>query len=596
MGSNVMFGLTTVLLLGIVAQWIAWRFRLPSIILLLLFGFVVGPFTGLIDPDALFGHLLSPFVSLSVGLILFEGGLSLRFRELPGVRRVIFSLISLGMLVTWLVTTYAARYFLELDFTLSVLLGAILTVSGPTVIIPILRDIRPKPQLSSILKWEGILIDPVGALVAVLIFEAIILGDFNHAPAFIAHGILKTVLIGGLIGTLGAALLIFLIQRYLIPDYLQNPFSLSLVITVFVLSDHFQGESGLFAVTLMGIIVANKSSVAVRHIVEFKENLQVLLIGILFVLLSARLEWSQIQDIGWNGLIFLAFIVLVARPLAVLTSTIGSELTWSERAFLAWVAPRGIVAAAVSSLFAIELHEAGVPQAELLISYTFLVIVGAGLIYGTTSGLVAKFLGVKQGQPQGVLFVGSHALARNLAKKIQELGFRVLLVDTNWTNVSVAKLEGLPTHYGNILSEHVVEDLNLDGIGRLFALTPNDEANSLAALRFAEHFGRANVFQLPHDSVKEGVSETKHPKHLRGRFLFGKEEDYFLLEKQIDEGAVIKTINISEEFSYDSIRETYPKLFIPVILVEQDTFEVMSPDSLLKPKSGNKIIALVHEE
>jgi NhaP-type Na+/H+ or K+/H+ antiporter len=258
-----MTGLAAVLLLGIVAQWISWQFRLPSIILLLLFGFIAGPVTGLLDPDTLVGDMLPSFVSLSVGLILFEGGLTLRLKELPGLRRVILSLISIGMVITWAIGALAAYYILELELALAVLLGAILTVSGPTVIIPMLRDIRPKTNVASVLKWEGILIDPVGALVAVLVFEAIIAGEFSQAPAHIAQGVIMTIVVGGIAGVLGAALLIFLIQRYLVPDYLQNSVSVALVILVFVVSDHFQADSGLFSVTLMGILLANWSSISV---------------------------------------------------------------------------------------------------------------------------------------------------------------------------------------------------------------------------------------------------------------------------------------------------------------------------------------------
>lgn len=560
--------------------------------MLLIFGFIAGPLTHLVQPDELLGDLLPPLVSLSVGLILFEGGLSLRFAEIPGLRRAVFSLISIGMLTTWIIGAWAAYQFLGLEFQQAILLGAILTVSGPTVIIPLLRDIRPKANLYSILKWEGILIDPIGALFSVLVFEIIIQGELLSAPTHIALGVLKTVLIGGIVGLLGATLLIYLIQRYLIPDYLQNPFSLSLVFIVFVLSDYFQPESGLFAVTLMGIVLANRSSLAIRHIVEFKENLQVLLIGVLFILLSARLKMQNITDLSWSSVAFFLVMVLFARPLSVLISTAGSDIKWKERAFLAWMAPRGIVAAAVASLFGLQLEANGFTGGEELVSNTFLIIVGAGFLYGFSAGPMARFLGVQQKDAQGVLFLGAHLVSRELAKQIQSGGFKVLLVDTNWGNVSAAKLDGLPAHYGNILSEHIVEDVDLDGIGRLFALTPNDEANSLAALRFAEHFGRAEVYQLPHDNSH--AREVKvHPQHLRGRFLFGEGEHYQVLQQQMRDGAIIKTISISEEFSFEQVKENYSELFIPLVLIDDDRFTVMTQDLGFTPKAGQRVIALV---
>ncbi len=595
MNEDIKIGLVSVMFLGVAAQWVAWRFRFPSIVLLLICGLFVGPLTGLIRPDELLGDVLGPLVSISVGLILFEGGLSLRLSELPGLSRVVLSLISIGLVVTWFFAAWAAYAIIGMDFPLAVLLGAILTVSGPTVIIPLLRDIKPKAQLSSILKWEGILIDPIGALVAVLVFEAILFGEFGNAPIHIAAGILKTIAIGGLEALLGFLLLRFLIKNYLIPDYLQNPLSLVVVIVAFVSADYFQHESGLLAVTLMGFLLANWGGIAIKSIVEFKENLQVLLIGALFVLLSARLNIEQLQIFGWESLLFLAVLVFIARPLAVFLSTLGSGLSIRERIFLSWVAPRGIVAAAVSSLFALQLVEKGFPEAEQLVSFTFLVIIGTGFLYGLTAKPLAKLLRIEQASPQGVLFLGAHRIVRTLAKKLQEEKFKVLLVDTNWTNVSLAKLEGLPTFYGNILSEDVLEELDLEGIGRLFALTPNDEANSLAALRFTEHFGRAEVYQLPHDNTQPGDPEKDHPKHLRGRFLFGPEEYYSLLEEQIRSGAVIKTIPIGEEFDMEDIESLYEELFIPLILIsENGTFEVMTHDQPLKPKTGQKIIALVH--
>jgi NhaP-type Na+/H+ or K+/H+ antiporter len=584
-----------ILFLAISAQWLGWKFRIPSIILLLVFGVFAGPIFGVIQPDLLLGDLLTPLVSLSVGLILFEGGLSLRFAEIPGLQRVVFSLISIGMLSTWLIGAWAGYQILGLDFQLAVLLGAILTVSGPTVIIPLIRDIRPKSNIASILKWEGILIDPVGALLAVLVFEIIIQGEILSAPMHLLGGVINTIIVGGILGALGAYFLIYLIQRYLIPDYLQNPFSFSLVIIVFVLANMFQREAGLFAVTLMGIILANRSSLVIRHIVEFKENLQVLLIGVLFILLSARLELSHIQELQWESILFLFIMVFLARPVAVFISTVGSGLKWRERIFLAWVAPRGIVAAAVASLFGLELESAGVEGGSALVAYTFFMIVSAGFLYGLTAGRVARFLGVQQNAAQGVLFLGAHQVARSLAQQVQKAGFRVLLVDTNWGNVSAAKLDGLPVYYGNILSEHLVEDVDLDGIGRLFAMTPNDEANSLAALRFSEHFGRAEVYQLSYDGVQVGEAAKARTQHLRGRQLFRGERTFHTFLHELESGAEIKTILITEEFSLADIEANYPDLFEPLLLVDGESLTVVSQDVPVQPRAGQRVIAFVRE-
>ncbi|MDC0358521.1 cation:proton antiporter [Oligoflexia bacterium] len=597
MREELMISIAAILFLGVAAQWLAWRFRFPSILLLLVLGFIAGPVTGLLKPDEVFGDLLSPLVSLSVGLILFEGGLSLRLAEVPGVRRAIFSLISVGLLVTWVIGAAAAHYVLGLDLGLALLLGAILTVSGPTVIIPLLRVVRLRAPLGSILKWEGILIDPVGALLAVLVFEVLVEERLHHATIYIATGVFKTVLIGGALGLVAAWALIFVIRRHLLPDYLRNPVSLVLVLTVFVISNHFSHESGLLAATVMGIALANSKHISVRHIVEFEENLRVLLIAVLFIVLSARLELSQLMQCGFSGLLFLAVMIFIARPASVLLATVGSGLTWRQRFFLSALAPRGIVAAAVASLFALELASKDFPGAHLLVPYTFIVIIGAGFFYSLVAKPVARLLKVEQRDPQGILFLGANAAARAVASEIWEEGFRVALVDTNWHNASLAKLEGTPTVFGDILSRHMLEKVDLDGIGRLFAMTPNDEANSLAALRFSTFFDRSEVYQLPPENydVEKGT-EKDRPEHLRGRLLFGPQENYYKLAEHIDSGAIVKTTHITEAFPYSKLMEMYKELFIPLfILTAEKQIEVFTTDIELIPKSGDKVVALVKE-
>jgi NhaP-type Na+/H+ or K+/H+ antiporter len=574
--------------------------KLPTIVLLLVFGILCGPILGLVQPDELFGEILSPLIKLAVGIILYEGGLSLRFSEIPGVKRVIFSLISIGLLAAWLVISWSAQTFLGLDTSIAILLGAILTVSGPTVVLPLLRDVKPRAPLGTILKWEGILVDPVGATAAVLAFEVIVL-EITDPTTHFAFGLAKTIIVGGGFGLAGAFWVGLLMKRYWIPDYLHNPISLGILFLVFTVSESLQHESGLLTATVMGIVLANMRGLNIRHLIEFKENLQVLLIAILFVVLSSRLTIEQVSSISVNGLIFLAIVILVARPLTVMLSTAGSELNWRERAFLAWVCPRGIVAAAVASLFSLELQRKGVEGADQLVQYTFLVIIGAAVIYGSTAGLVAKLLRVKQGKAEGVLFVGAHAFARALALELHKEGFKVLLVDSNWTNITTARLQGLKTYRGNILADYLMETLDLDGIGRLFALTTNDEANSLAAVRFAEHFGRAEVFQLPSETFeKEEETDREHPKHLRGRFLFKADADFFHLDELIEQGADIESFTLSQDFTYEDLLERFGDRIIPLVLVnksqsnsEQGSLEVFTSELQLKPKAGQSVVALV---
>lgn len=592
LSEHLLAGLAGILILGIGAQWLAWRLRLPSILLLLLFGFLAGPITGFIQPDEIFGQLLFPLVSISVAVILFEGGLTLRLRELPKAGSAIFRLISLGALVTWTVTAVAAHFILNIDWALSVLLGAILIVTGPTVIGPLLRQIRPKGQTSPVLKWEGILIDPVGAVLAVLIFEAILSGELDQAPNVVIGGVLQTLIIGIIFGVLGAAIMIVLLRRYWIPDHLQNGVSLLLAITMFAFSNELHPESGLLTVTLMGILLANQKWVSIRHIIEFKENLRVLLIGALFIILAARIQLTDVAALGGRGLLFLAALIVLARPLSVLLSTWRSGLNWKEKLFLIWMAPRGIVAASVASIFAFELVEAGHAGAQQLVTVTFLVIVGTVSLYGLTAGPLALHLGLSEQNPQGVLFIGAHDLARAMATAINKQGFRTLLIDTNPKNVNLSQEAGLQACLGDAISEELLDELELTGIGRSLALTSNSDVNSLAALHFTELFGRAGVYQLPTKNNSEPHDESSH--HLRGRILFGRNKTFTFLMEQVANGSVIVTTRLTDEFDYVAFQTKYGSQAIPLFLITRSKqLIVYTTDYQPIPKPGQTLVSIV---
>lgn len=592
MSEHFLVGVAAVIILGVGAQWLAWRLKLPSILLLLLTGFLVGPVLGFIHPDELLGDLLFPVVSLSVAIILFEGGLSLRFSELPRIGGVIFKLISIGAAVTWLIATLGAHFLLGMSWPLALLLGAILIVTGPTVIGPLLRQIRPRGDTGVILKWEGILIDPVGAVLAVLVFEVILAGEFSQAPSAIAAGVMQTLLIGVVFGLAAAGLMILLMRRYWVPDFLHNAVALLLAMAAFVASNVLQPESGLLTVTVMGLALANQRWVSIRHIVEFKENLRVLLIGSLFVLLAARLQVGDVLALGAMGLVFLGVLVLVARPLSVWLSSIGSDLTLQEKTFMSWMAPRGIVAASVSSLFAFELVEAGFPAAEQLVSVTFLVIVGTVTLYGLTAGPLARYLGLSEADPQGVLIVGAHEFGRSVAAALQAQGVRALLLDSNENNVLAGPREGLEVQLGDVLAESTMDELDLQGIGRLLALTSNHEVNSLAALHFGEVFTRAEVYQLSPEAGAE-VQED-HPQHLRGRRLFGEENNYCWFEDQLDHGGLVAAVPLTDSFGYAALQERYEGQAVPLFLVTaRGQVLVYTADAQPLPRSGQTLICLI---
>jgi len=593
MTEQILLGLASIVILGIGAEWLAWRFRLPSILLLLIFGLIAGPVSGFLNPDALFGDLLLPVVSVAVAVILFGGGLNLRVSELRQIGSVVRNLVTFGALITWLIGAGAAHFLLKLDFALALLLGAILVVSGPTVIIPLLRHLRPSRQVGSILKWEGIVIDPIGAILAVLVFEAILAGGFQEAITVTAVGLLKTILIGGGFGMLGAMVMVLFLRRFWIPDFLHGALSLALVIGVFAASNSLQTDSGLLAAAVMGITMANQKTVSVRHIVQFKEDLGVLLVSGLFILLAARVQVSDLGYIGMGSLAFLGVLMLVARPASVALSTLRSRLGRSERLFLSWMAPRGIVAAAISSIVALRLVEVGYPKAELLVPITFMVIMFTVTIYGLTASPLARRLKVASPNPQGVLIVGAHSWSRTIASALQAEGYPVLVVDDSWANISAARMAGLPTFYASILSQYALDEIELGGIGRLLALTSDDEFNSLAAMQFIDVFGRAEVYQLPPKGEEKGPRETVS-RHLRGRLLYGQGIGYTYLASRFARGAVIKTTKLTEEFDYDAFRKLYGEEAIPLFTIAQNgNLVVFTKDSPPTPRPGQTLISLV---
>ncbi|MDI9640890.1 sodium:proton antiporter [Kamptonema cortianum] len=587
--------LAAVFLLGVGAQWIAWRIRLPAIILLLLAGLVAGPFTGFLNPDQIFGAgLLLQIVSYSVAIILFEGGLGLKFKEVRAVGGSVLSLVTVGMLVCWGLGSFAAYYILDFTLEMSMLIGGILVVTGPTVILPILRHLRPKKQIASLLKWEGIMIDPVGAVLAVLVFESLFLHHTGDPTGEVINAILRTLGVGFGLGLFVAGILVVFLWRFWVPEFLQAPFTLMAVIGTYAASNMFQPESGLLTVTVMGVALANQKFVKVTHILEFKENLQVLLISVLFILLAARIEMSALQKIGSQSILFLLALIIVVRPVSVFIATLFSKATWKERIFLAGMAPRGIVAAAIASVFALKLEENGVPDAALFTPNVFLVIVGTVLVYSLAANPLARRLQLNDANPQGVLFIGASPFALQLANVLMEKGLKVLVVDTNWNNVRSARAKGIPVVHGNVLNDRVMEELDLEGIGNAFAMTPNNDVNTLALVNLAPEFSGAHSFQLSPSGSQAAKSPSDVPSRLTHRILFGQEWTAQSLDDAIRNGSVVKATRISKEFDPEAFRAHHgDKATVLASISESKQLSVATSQLPLRPKAGSTLIFLL---
>ncbi len=596
METNLVSSFALVGVLGLICQWVAWRLRLPAILFLLLTGIVAGPVVGWLDPDALFGDMLFPLVSMAVAVILFEGSLTLKFKEIRGMESVVWRILTIGVLVSWVSIAVFTGWLLNMDWHLALLFGAMVVVTGPTVIVPMLRSVRPNARITNILRWESILIDPLGALLAVLVFNFIV-AEISGGNEWLAVLVvfLKILGIGTALGAGAGYLCGWLLRRELIPEDLHNVFILISVLAVFALSDSLEHESGLLAVTIMGIWLANMRGVETENILDFKESLSVLLISGLFILLAARVDLNDLVTLSWQALVILGFVHFIARPLKIVTATVGASLSWQEKTLIAWIGPRGIIAAAVSALFALRLTQLGYESAESLVTLTFVVIIGTVVFQSLTAKPLAKLLKVVEQAPQGILLVGANMLSRAIARELQKNGFEVMLADNYRNNVKAARMAGLRVFHGNPVSKLAEKELDLLGIGRMMALSQNDDLNLLAVQRYTREFGKKRVYALPTQSSQSKSERQKVAEDLAGIVLFSADATYSKLASLVSQGAEMRTTNISEEFTLKHYLEKYGTKAIPMFIINpKKRLQILS--GLPKEEDvlpGSKVVALV---
>ncbi|OBQ51927.1 sodium:proton antiporter [Tamlana sp. s12] len=558
-----MLELAGIIILGILAQWVAWKFKIPAILPLILIGLLVGPIAAefitadgskWIEPvwngkKGFFpGDGLYYFVSLAISIILFEGGLTLKRAEIKNVGPVITKLITVGATITFIGSGILAHEVFGLSWELSFLFAGLIIVTGPTVITPILRNIPLKKDVSAVLKWEGILIDPIGALVAVLVFEFIsVEGHVGFTKmALIEFG--KIILFGTTFGFTFAHALAFLINKKMIPHYLLNVVSLSTVLLVFVESELFAHESGLLAVVVMGMVLGNGKLKNLKELLYFKESLSVLLISILFILLAANINYQDLMLLyNWKTLVLFLCIVFVIRPLAVFLSTMNSSLTINERLFISWVGPRGIVAAGIASLFGSKLIKEGVEGAEYITPLVFTVVLGTVLLNATTARLFAKLVGVFLKKSDGILIIGASKVSRLLGHYLYENGRHVVLVDSNEKNIEKAKELGLEALTSNIYSDTLMDNIELNDVGYLMALTGNSDINKYAISKFSSDFGENGAFRLV--TPLEMLDESENPKE----GLFSHKDDYSTLYALSRRHPSINEIELEDKEQYQNL-------------------------------------------
>lgn len=573
--------------LGIGAQWIAWRTGWPAIVLMLVAGFLAGPVLHVFDPRAAFGDMLIPMISLGVALILFEGGLSLEFRELREAGDGVWRLFLFGIPLGWLFGSIAL-HAAGLVWPVAILFGGILVVTGPTVVIPLLRQANIQPRPRAILKWEAIVNDPFGALCAVIAYEYFRVSADGQTLLEVVPPMIVAALLAGVIGYLAAAAIAYLFPRGLVPEHLKVPVLLVTVISVFVGANLIEHEAGLISVTVMGVALANMNVQSLRSIHPFKQNVALILVSGIFILLAAGLKFEELRYLEWRFGLFVLALLFIIRPATVLLSLIGSSVPWNERLFLAWIAPRGIVLVAITGLFALRLTELGYSDGNILVGLSFAVAVTTIVAHGFTINLAARLLGLKGTARPGLLIVGATDWTVALARQMRDLKTPVLIVDTGWEHLAAARLLQLPFYHGEILNEATGHDLDLSGFKVLVAATENEAYNTLVCNEFAHTIGRDAVYQFG----EEGEGDNRLPRSLRGRALFHSGFGWEEVAELQRQGWVFRSTRLSDQFRFEDAKEVLPEENQMLLLVRPSgALRFFTHASRPVPQAGDTIVS-----
>ncbi len=515
--------------LGIGAQWLAWRLQRPAIVLMAIAGLIFGPLLSWIltmdfvksnplfhdvmsafwlNPEKDFGALYRPMIGIAVAIILFEGGLNLRFKDLRDAAQPVIRMVVVAAPIAAVLGAMASHYILRLDWDISFMIGGLFVVTGPTVILPLLRQAHLPGRPAAVLKWEGIINDPIGALFAVAGYEIIRFTALGESIQFALVKLTIAAIIGGVFGILSGWLLAWAFRRGFVPEYLKAPIVLIWVLFIYVIANNVAEETGLLAVTAMGVAMANTKFAAMQEMRRFKENIAILLVSGIFVVLSASLTPEVLRSMDWRVIGFVLAMMLIVRPIAVFISTIWSGLNWRETLLVSWIAPRGIVAVAVAGLFATELQLIGRADGAIFVPLAFALVFATVLNAGFTISPLTKLLGLAKKDGEGVMIVGANPWSIGMAKALKNMDIPVLIADTNWRRLKAARLEGFKVFYGEVLSENADHRLDHSAFSYLIAATPNDAYNSLVCVEFAPELGRHRVFQIAGTELEEDDSSS----------------------------------------------------------------------------------------
>ncbi len=542
---------------SILAQWLGWKFKTPAIVFLLIGGFIAGSAVlDVVQPEYLLGDLLQPIVSLAVGVILFEGALNLNFKQIREGRKAIHQVIYIGAPVAWVLTTLSAYYIAGLSLPVAMTIGALLIVTGPTVIMPLLKNAHLKERPASILKWEGIINDPVGAVLAILCYEFFKLSSENVELSGFFSGTILAIVMITFFGILIAYAISFLFNREIIPEYLKPAFLLSSVLIFFVICNTIEHDFGLIGVTILGVTLANMNIAAIDELKKFKETVSIMLVSGIFILLTAKIDPAILFSIDWRGFAFIACLLFFIRPLTILASSTGTNMTWKEIFLVGWIAPRGIVCAAVAGVLGPNLVALGYQDGEQLLPLAFAIVLFTVFAHGLTAKPLGKKLGLAFSGKDSLLIVGASEWAIQLAKTLKRRDVEVIIADKNWHALRDARLSDIPVYYGEMLSEETEYNLELTRYNVMLAATNNSAHNALVCNTYVHEFGRDKVYQfLPH---QEGESERKKISHtMRGRTFGFADMDYWKIVADYNNGWRFRASRIGQKENYDRIVEAH---------------------------------------
>ncbi len=599
---NLVLAFAIIGVLGVGAQWIAWRFNLPAIVLMAIAGVLAGPVLKLFTPpdapsgappmEMLFGEFYRPIIGIAVAVILFEGGLTLNFSEIRGLTKGVRRLVFPGAPIAWFLGAVAAYLIGGLSWQTALLLGGVMVVTGPTVIIPLLRQSKLNQRPATLLKWEGIINDPIGALLAVLVYEFLVIGELHHTTSELISSIIVASILALAFGYAVGRFAATSFHRGWVPEYLKPPLLLVLVLACFEIANLLQEEAGLLAVTAMGVTIANSRIASIDDLRLFKENIAVLLVSGVFIILTANLTFESMRMLDWSSFWFIVAMLFVVRPVTVFISTIGAGLPWKERLLVGWIAPRGIVAVAVSSFFGASLMAEGYIDGEKLIPLAFAMVFATVTLHGFTIGPLAKALGLASRERPGVLIVGASPWSVALAAKLQEMDTPVLVADTSYRRLKPARLANVPTYYGEILSEVTEHHIDLNRYGYLLALGGNESHNALVSTDLAPELGRAAIFQVnargKEEEDRQALSYT-----LQGRTFLHSGAPLDELLRRHYSGWIYQRTKLSEEYPPERyLADLGPEHEI-VLIVRKGALMFASREAPIKPEIGDTVLSYI---